>query len=271
MKSYLLLGLLIVPVFVSATAHAQTSPGTPPAALLARLPKDDKGRVIGGPLVPYLNYTTTLVTGKACPRVNTWAWQVVKPDAPLRPYGVVSDSCVIQNAVDDFVRTEFADPAVNTPQTMPSIAPLYVSDPAIRDGLQPALRDSLLKNYRDGRTPYYQCDRPRYKLLDVSPRTPLLSDNAGRVRGDALQLTVFVVSDGVKPYRCSLLSYKDNALVTTLTKTEAQLKAKQRVLKIGMVWNAEKRRWVVYDFGSAEVDAFYASARALWDAASYKP
>lgn len=255
-----------------AVVNAVISPVvTLPPALLARLPKDEKGRVIGGPYVPYLNYSPTMISGKTCPRVTKWTWKVINLEPPLRPYGQVDDPCVVQNAVDDFVRTEFADPAVNTPESMRDIEPLYATDPAIVDGLMPAMRDSYLRLYREGRTPYYVCDRPRLKLLDVSPRSPLLANNDGKVSGNVIQLTVYVVSQNIEPFTCRLLSLKNNALVSTLTKTEAQLRGKQRVLQVSLLWNAAKGRWVVYDFGPAEVDNYYQAAKSLWDAAPLKP
>jgi hypothetical protein len=248
-----------------------SSVATIPPALLARLPKDEQGRVIGGPLVPYLNYSPTMITGKKCPRLTIWTWKVINLEPPLRPYGQVNDPCVIQNAVDDFVRTEFADPAVNTPESMKRIEPLYATDPAILDGLMPAIRDSYLKFYRDGKTPYYLCDKPRFKLLDVSPRSPLVANNDGKVSGKAIQLTVYVVSQNVEPFTCQLLSLTTNKRIGTLTKTAAQLQGKQRVLQVNLLWNATKARWAVYDFGAAEVDNFYRAAKALWDAAPIKP
>lgn len=240
-------------------------------ALQARLPKDEQGRVIGGPYVPYLNYSPNMITGKKCPRVTKWTWKVINMAPPLRPYGQVDDPCVVQNAVDDFVRTEFADPAVNTPESMKKIEPLYATDPAIVDGLMPAIRDSYLKLYREGKTPYYACDKPQFKLLDVSARSPLIANNDGKVSGNAIQLTVYVVSQNIEPFTCQLLSLKDNTRISTLTRTAVQLRGKQRVLQVNLLWNASKARWAVYDFGAAEVDNFYQAAKALWDAAPLKP
>lgn len=248
-----------------------TTVATLPPMFLARLPKDEQGRVIGGPYVPYLNYSPTMIAGKKCPRLTKWTWKVIPLDAPLRPYGQVDDPCVIQNAVDDFVRTEFADPAVNTPASMKKIEPLYATDPAIVDGLMPAIRDSYLKYYREGKTPYYVCDKPRFKLLDVSPRSPLIANNDGKVSGNAIQLTVYVVSQNIEPFTCQLLSLTNNTRIGTLTKTVAQLRGKQRVLQVNLLWNPSKARWVVYDFNSAEIDNFYQAARTLWDAAPFKP
>jgi hypothetical protein len=248
-----------------------TAVATLPPTLLARLPKDEQGRVIGGPYVPYLNYSPTVITGKKCPRLTKWTWKVIPLDPPLRPYGQVDDPCVIQNAVDDFVRTEFADPAVNTPASMKKIEPLYATDPAIVDGLMPAIRDSYLKYYREGKTPYYVCDKPRFKLLDVSPRSPLIANNDGKVSGNAIQLTVYVVSQNIEPFTCQLLSLTNNTRIGALTKTAAQLRGKQRVLQVNLLWNPSKARWVVYDFASADVDNFYQAARTLWDAAPFKP
>lgn len=254
-----------------ASTRVISSVATVPPALLARLLKDEQGRIIGGPYVPYLNYSPTMITGKKCPRVTKWTWKVVSLAPPLRPYGQVDDSCVVQNAIDDFVRTEFADPAVNTPESIKKIEPLYATDPAILDGLMPAIRDSYLKLYREGRTPYYVCDKPRFKLLDVSARSPLIANNDGKVSGNAIQLTVYVVSQNVEPFTCQLLSLTTNKPISTLTKTEAQLRGKQRVLQVNLLWNVAKSRWAVYDFGAAEVDNFYQAAKVLWDAAPIKP
>ncbi len=255
----------VMPTLVVSTSAAL------PQSFLSKLPKDEQGRVIGGPFVPYINYAPTMITGKACPRVTTWTWNVINLAAPLRPYGQLDDPCVVQNAVDDFVRTEFADPSVNTPESMREIEPLYAGDPAILDGLMPNLRESYLKLYRDGKTPYYVCDKPRFKLLDVNARSPLIADNSGRVSGNVIQLTVFVVAQGVEPYRCTLRSLKTNEVVSTFQETERDLQGKHRVLQARLLWNADKARWVVYDFGSAEIDNFYAAAKALWDAAPVKP
>jgi hypothetical protein len=49
------------------------------------------------------------------------------------------------------------------------------------------------------------------------------------------------------------------------------LRGKQRVLQVNLLWNASKARWAVYDFGAAEVDNYYQAAKALWDAAPFKP
>jgi hypothetical protein len=253
-----------------STSVVSTVAAIPPA-LLARLPKDEQGRVIGGPYVPYLNYSPTMITGKKCPRVTKWTWKVVNLAPPLRPYGQVDDPCVVQNAIDDFVRTEFADPAVNTPESMKKIEPLYATDPAIVDGLMPTIRDSYLKLYREGKTPYYVCDKPQFKLLDASARSPLIANNDGMVSGNALQVTVYVVSQNIEPFTCQLLSLKDNTRIGTLTRTAAQLQGKQRVLQVNLLWNTAKARWAVYDFGAAEVDNFYQAAKALWDAALLKP
>jgi hypothetical protein len=178
---------------------------------------------------------------------------------------------VVQNAIDDFVQTEFSDPAVNTPESMKKIEPLYATDPAIVDGLMPAIRDSYLKLYREGKTPYYLCNKQRFKLLDVSARSPLIANNDGKVSGNAIQLTVYVVSQNIEPFTCQLLSLKDNSRISTLTRTAAQLRGKQRVLQVNLLWNASKARWAVYDFGAAEVDNYYQAAKALWDAAPFKP
>jgi hypothetical protein len=154
---------------------------------------------------------------------------------------------------------------------MKKIEPLYATNPAIVDGLMPAIRDSYLKYYREGKTPYYVCDKPRFKLLDVSPRSPLIANNDGKVSGNAIQLTVYVVSQNIEPFTCQLLSLTNNTRIGALTKTAAQLRGKQRVLQVNLLWNPSKARWVVYDFASADVDNFYQAARTLWDAAPFKP
>ena len=44
------------------TVSSVTSSG---ADLLSRLPKDERGRVIGGTVFPLLNYSPTMITGKS--------------------------------------------------------------------------------------------------------------------------------------------------------------------------------------------------------------
>lgn len=116
----------------------QATPTATPDAQMSNFPKDERGRIIGGPYAPVINYSPSMITGKPCPRMKQWTFKVVRP-AGLQAYGVVDDPCVVQNAIDDYVRTRFALPAFNTPDSMKEIAPLYDTDPALLNGLSDAL------------------------------------------------------------------------------------------------------------------------------------
>jgi hypothetical protein len=98
-----------------------------------------------------------------------------------------------------------------------------------------------------------------------------VANNDGKVSGNAIQLTVYVVSQNIEPFTCQLLSLTNNTRISTLTKTEAELRGKERVLQVNLLWNPSKVRWMVYDFGATEIDNFYQSAKALWEAAPFKP
>lgn len=255
----------------SPSAAVTITSASLPKAFLDQLPKDKKGRVIGGPVIPYLNYSPALVTGKKCPRLTKWTWKIVSLTAPLRSYGQADDACVIQNAVDDFVYTEFADPAANTPDTIKVVEKVYKTDPAIANGLSPQLRDGQWQAYLDGKVPYTECDKPLFKLLDANTRTPLVANNDGTVSGNAIELTVFRVAQNVDSYTCVQRSYKDNSVIRLQNVTEAQLRGKRQVLKVLMVWNAASQYWRATSMYGVEVDNYYAKAKELWDAAPIKP
>ena len=264
-------GALATPASAITATTAVTSAALLPKSFTDQLPRDEKGRIIGGPFLPYLNYSPTMITGKPCKRVTKWTWKVVKLNAPFISYGIADDPCVIQNAVDDFVRTEFANPAVNTPETMPTVEAAYATDKAIREGLFDLIWQSQLEYYKQGVTPYYTCDKPRFKLLDVNGRTPLTGDKDGKVRGQTIVLTVFIVAQDVQPFKCILRRYKDNSIMDTQIKTEEQLKGKQQVVKFTMLWWPDFKRWRLIDLVGVPIDHYYKAAKAVWDASPLKP
>jgi hypothetical protein len=255
----------VTPAASSPIATATTA--APPTRSDARnLPRDEHGRVMGGPYEPIVNYSPDMITGRPCPRVTRWTFRLVPLSPPLQPYGIADDPCVIQNAVDDYARTAFAQPAFNTPESMREVAPLYASDPALLDGLDETIHTSLLKYYLDGTATYNSCDKPVYRLLDVDAHTPLVADSGGAVSGKVLRLTVLRSAIGVQPFTCRLLSYKDSAAVGSyrFTVTGSESGGGQDASQVGLRWDAGKKSWAVYEFRTVPLPHFVAVARALW-------
>ena len=264
-------GALATPASAITATTAVTSAALLPKSFTDQLPRDEKGRIIGGPFVPYLNYSPTMIAGKPCKRVTKWTWKVVKLDLPLRSYGIADDPCVIQNAVDDFVRTEFADPGVNMPETAAQTLAALEHDPSVISGLSEQIRTLNLKYFKEGKTPYQECDKPKFKLLDANPRTPLIGNNDGTISGKAIQFLVFNVASGVGPFSCMVKSYADGKVMSQFSKTTEQLKGKNTALQVSMLWRAQTKHWYVYNFDAVPVDSFYVTAKALWDASPIKP
>jgi hypothetical protein len=258
---------------VRATPTALTPAATATVAAPAtrtgvrNLPTDEHSRVIGGPYEPIVNYSPDMITGQPCPRVIHWTFKLVPLNPPLQPYGIADDPCVIQNAVNDYVRTAFAQPAFNTPESMREIAPLYASDPALLDGLDETVRTSLLRYYLDGTATYNSCDKPVYRLLDVDAHTPLVADSGGAVSGKVIRLTVLRSAMDVQPFTCQLLSYGNNAAVGSyrFTVTGSESGAGQVAGQVGLRWDAGKKSWAVYEFRTVPLPNFVAVARALWN------
>jgi len=242
-----------LPTSIPTVALATPVPTATLAALQDQLPRDEQGRIIGGPYAPVINYSPTMITGKPCPRGTKWTFQVIRPDG-LQPYGVADDPCVVQNAVDDYVRTRFALPAFNTPESMKEIAPLYDTDPALLNGLSDALgmRKGLIQAYRDGSAVYNLCDKPTYFLLNVDAKAPLPAENDGKtVTGKTIQITLLRVAKNVEPFSCKLISYKDGTVQSTYSLTLDGMKTKGGSASVNyLMWNSDKVYWELFRFKS---------------------
>jgi hypothetical protein len=231
----------------SATPNTAEPVATTTAQSLA-LPRDEKGRVIGGEAFPVVNYSPTLIAGKPCPRVSRWEFVVVKLQAPLRSYGVSKDPCVVQNAVDDLARTLFFYPPMQTPETMREVDKVYDSDPMNVNGVEKTLRASWIEAYRNGEGVYHRCDKPVVRLIVADARAPLIANNDGNVSGQAIQLIVLRATLDVSPFACEFVAYKDGAVKggSAVTAENMRQPFGVQVHVYNLLWNAAAKRWQVY-------------------------
>ena len=257
-------------------------PATPPpitdahAVEFARLPKDEQGRVIGGTVFPLLNYSPTLITGKPCPRVTQWQVAVVKMPPPLRDFGVVQDPCVVQNAVDDLVRTLYFMPAYQTPETMREVDAVYDTDPMNVNGVTDLLRRSMIQPYRQGRGIYQRCNKPVYRLLNVDAKALLPANPAGLITGTTMQIVVLKVAkgqggvaQGVEPFECQFVSYKDGSVIRTARVTADDTTF--ATLRYDLRWNARTRTWMVDSFDGFRMDDYGEAVSALLAMSPVRP
>ena len=262
-----------MPTTSPATELAVSTPSATPESASDHFPKDEHGRIIGGPYAPVINYSPTMIAGKPCPRVTHWTFKVVSPPG-LQPYGSADDPCVVQNAIDDYVRTRFALPAFNTPESMKEIAPLYETDPALLNGLSDAsgIRKGLLHAYQQGNAVYNVCDKPTYFLLNVDAKAPLLAENDGKtVTGKTIQITLLRVARDVEPFSCKLISYKDGTVQSTYSLALEDMKTKGGSASANyLMWNTKTAHWELFNFKSIVFKGYYATTRALWDALTDK-
>ena len=173
---------------------------------LERFPRDEYGRVLDGPNFPLVNYSPTMITGKPCPRVRKWGIKVIKLQPPANDINVPDNPCVVQNAVDDFVPTFYFNPGGYTQESYPAIAALLDSDPVVLGNITEEFRQDM-KEWMDWN--YRQCDKPTYRLLDVSSSSRLNS------YGDGIVLRVVRAAADAQPFRCEYRRYKDGSLIRT--------------------------------------------------------
>ena len=262
----------LVPGTTTAGMSAAVATPAPDVPFEHKLPRDEKGRIIGG-LFPVLNYSSIMITSKPCPRVTKWEFEVVKMKPPLRDYGISNDPCVVQNAVDDLVRTLWFNPAFNTPETMQAVAKVYDTDPMNVDGVEETLRRSMFELYRQGLQNYNRCDRPVYRLLHVDAQAPLIANNDGRVSGQTIQIMLLRVAKDVSPFACEFVSYGDGTVKGRFAVTTADMRKPYgvRVNVFNLLWNPARRIWQVYSMDALPVLADYAAiARALLAASLVK-
>src|SRR5690242_10748162 len=55
-------------VAVQLAKQPTSIPMATPDQFMDKLPRDARGRIIGGPYAPVINYSPTMITGKPCPR-----------------------------------------------------------------------------------------------------------------------------------------------------------------------------------------------------------
>lgn len=236
------------------------------------LPRDEKGRVIGGTL-PVINYSPTMITGKPCPRVAEWDFELVKLPAPFQNYGISKNPCVVQNAVDDLVRILWFNPAFQNPETMRAVDAVYDSDPMNVLGVEKTLRNSLIRFYHEGKQNYNVCDKPVYRLLHVDANASLIADNDGSVSGNAIQITVLRATADMQPFSCQFVSYGDGSVKGKFELTEAMLRGKEQAQATvyKLLWSAQTRRWVVYFSDAIPIDNYSTLAQQLSGRLSTRP
>jgi len=273
--------LLLALLGISLGRYANTALSAPsalPAAspvsssnadLLSKLPRDEQGRVIGGTVFPLLNYSPTMITGKPCPRVAVWQVEVVKMPAPLRDFGVVKDPCVVQNAVDDLVRTLMFAPAYQTPETMREVDAIYDTDSMNINGVTDLLRHSMIRQYRAGKGIYQRCNRPVYRLLNVDAKALLPANPAGRITGTIMQITMLKVAKGVGPFACEFVSYQDGSVLRTARVTAGDTRF--AALQYDLRWNSKTKTWMVESFDGFQMVGYFETARAWLMDSPVKP
>lgn len=180
-----------------------------------KFPKDEKGRVIGGKVFPVLNYSPTMVTGKPCPRIKKWTYKVMldAPVPPLQAAAAPSNPCVIQNAIDDYVRTLFTIGLATTQQEAHAVAKLFETDPALIKGVDDVQRQTWIDASKQGKYVYAVCDKQIYRLIDTTHKAPLVSNNDGSIAPHILEIRVMNIAAGLQPYDCEWKQISDNKVL----------------------------------------------------------
>ncbi len=262
----LMYSVVVLSVVFTPMAHAASPTQTPSPNSLVKLPRDEKGRVVGGELLPVVNYSPTMITGKPCPRVTTWEFDIVKMQPPLKDYGFAKNPCVVQNAVDDLVRTLWFNPTFQNPETMKAVEKVYDKDPMNVDGVEKTLRQSLIDLYRKGQQNYNACDKPVFRLLNVDAKAPLIANNDGGVSGQAIQIMILRATKSIEPFECKFVSYKDGSIKGSY-KVTAEAMRKPFGVKVSvfnLLWNPMKKRWMVYYMDALSVvDNYFVTADVL--------
>ena len=251
---------------VIATPTPSGVPDSLPPEMLARLPKDERGRTIGGAYIPLMNYSPSMITGQPCPRVTQWTFETVKLPAPLHDYGISHNPCVVQNAVDDLVRTLWFYIGNNTPGSMREVERVYDTDPMNVLGVEPTLRNSLIRYYREGKQVYSRCNKPLYHLIMADARTPLIANNSGEVSGQAIQISILRATTDVSTYQCEAVSYKDGQVTTRYGVTEDMLRsgADGKAETYFLRWNPKTAHRQIYFLDILPYPGYADTARALW-------
>jgi hypothetical protein len=259
----------------SASAPSFVTQTAPPESYWDRFPKDEKGRVIGGRAAPVINYSPTMVTGKKCPRIKKWGYKLqVDRVVPNQPVAEPDNPCVIQNAIDDYVRTLYAQAAENTPETMKQVS---FDDPALIRGWSPFVRRLAVQAQQQNKQLYRVCNKRMFRLVDVTRKALLMSDMMSEVRKHLIQIRTLLVAQDLEPYECSFFNYVDDALVMKRSLTAEAMQAGGEVTGYSFVllgFNQDTGTW--QSNGNAqpvlESKGYYAStAQKLWQSLAIKP
>lgn len=256
----------VLPVTAILPSSPTLVPASLPTEILARLPKDERGRTIGGSYIPLMNYSPTMITGKPCPRVKTWTFKVVKMPEPLQDYGISDNPCVVQNAVDDLVRTLWFYIGNNTPESMRDVERVYDTDPMNVLGVESTYRDSLIRYYREGKQVYSRCNKPLYHLIVADARTPLIANNSGEVSGQVIQISILKTTKDVSAYQCDAIAYKDGRVTLQYSVTDDMLRsgADGVAETYFLQWISKNAHWRIYFANGLPYPNYAETARALW-------
>jgi hypothetical protein len=248
----------------------------------AKFPKDEQGRVIGGKQMPVLNYTPTMVTGKPCPRVKTWTTQQINDhQIPYTAMGLPSDLCVLQNAIDDYVRALGLEPAFAPPTEWPQMMEWYRLDPVARRVLDPIVLRDVPGHVASGEQPFWVCDKPVYWLIEFSPIAPIASNSAGMLDdGTVITFNQLLVAKDLEPYRCESYRYKGRELTRSFVVERSIMKQGvnmpiQSYSRVVMYYNRQKNVWL--QFSAPGLDQlmrapdYLERAEALWRDSPIKP
>jgi hypothetical protein len=185
---------------------------------------------------------------------------------------VVADPCVIQNVIDDFALASGFDPTWLAPDAMQDAVSLYKTDPALSKVFSAFWVDSFIAGGKYVQTaPRAVCDRPVYRLLNVSRPVPTVNSNAF-----VLQVNYIVVGHGFAPFRCDFVDFglgqpfpkRESVVVTDDSLKTAN--AYPVWLAVAM-WSHEAQHWQFQ--GSGPMPWFVDAQRVeqLYAAAEVKP
>lgn len=196
------------PVTSTATLSALTPTPTvrPLPPYYDQLPRDKKGRVLGFPRAPILNYTPTMITGKRCPRIGRWTVRLTSGPGE-KPAGVFSNPCVVQNALDDTLGMMFFYPSGHWDYKTyrEEVVPLLNKDPmALR--ITDWMRKDLIESAKDTSKDWYVvCDKPTYLLVDAGPEHPVYYfDGEGEHKfwPNYIRFTFYMAAGNAEPFTC---------------------------------------------------------------------
>lgn len=222
--------------------------------------------MLGGAF-PILNYSPRMVTGKDCPRVTTWGLRAMQFDNGLS-LSVIDNPCAIQNALHDFVFAAGSDPSFMTPEQMKATAPLYKTDPLLARLYPEWWRLRFIEGGAFNAFSHYVCDKPVYRLLNVSDKTPVFNANL-----KVQQIHFALVSERFEPFTCEMRRYRDGSVDVAadhFTRTAADVTGDQAfpVYVTYALWNEQASSWQFQV--AAPTKSFYSLtfAKTLYDAGS---